>query len=238
MKKIIKVLINLILISIIIFSSYNIYIKLSEYKKADNVYKHIKKISQSTENNKNKSKDNELYTINSDYKFWLKVDNTNIDYPVVQGKDNHFYLTHDFNKNPLTSGSIFMDYRNNFEKDNSIIVYGHNMRNKTMFAQLTKFKDKNFFNENNLIRIEYKNTTYIYEVFSVYVADLNNEDYLKVDFKDENDYKKYLNYIKDKSLYKKDIDLNSNDNIITLYTCSYEFKDARTIIHGKLISKT
>ena len=234
MKKFTKTLINLILISIIIFSSYNIYIKLSEYKKADNVYKNIKKINQSTD----KNKDDELSAINSEYKFWLKVDNTNIDYPVVQSKDNDFYLTHDFNKNPLASGSIFMDYRNNFEKDNSIIVYGHNMKNKTMFAQLTKFKDKNFFNENNLIKVEYKNNTYIYEVFSVYTADLNNEDYLKVDFKDENDYKKYINYIKDKSLYKKDIELNSNDNLITLYTCSYEFENARTIIHGKLISQT
>ena len=129
-----------------------------------------------------------------------------------------------------------MDYRNNFEKDNSIIVYGHNMKNKTMFAQLTKFKDKNFFNENNLIKVEYKNNTYIYEVFSVYTADLNNEDYLKVDFKDENDYKNYINYIIDKSLYKKDIELNSNDNLITLYTCSYEFENARTIVHAKLIS--
>ena len=212
MKKFTKTLINLILISIIIFSSYNIYIKLSEYKKADNVYKNIKKINQSTD----KNKDDELSAINSEYKFWLKVDNTNIDYPVVQSKDNDFYLTHDFNKNPLASGSIFMDYRNNFEKDNSIIVYGHNMKNKTMFAQLTQFKDKNFFNKNNLIKVEYKNNTYIYEVFSVYTADLNNEDYLKVDFKDENDYKKYINYIKDKSLYKKDIELNSNDNLITL----------------------
>ena len=234
MKKFTKTLINLILISIIIFSSYNIYIKLSEYKKADNVCKNIKKINQSTD----KNKDDELSAINSEYKFWLKVDNTNIDYPVVQSKDNDFYLTHDFNKNPLASGSIFMDYRNNFEKDNSIIVYGHNMKNKTMFAQLTKFKDKNFFNENNLIKVEYKNNTYIYEVFSVYTADLNNEDYLKVDFKDENDYKKYINYIKDKSLYKKDLELNSNDNLITLYTCSYEFENARTIIHGKLISQT
>ena len=234
MKKFTKTLINLILISIIIFSSYNIYIKLSEYKKADNVYKNIKKINQSTE----KNKDDELSAINSEYKFWLKVDNTNIDYPVVQSTDNDFYLKYDFNKNPLASGSIFMDYRNNFEKDNSIIVYGHNMKNKTMFAQLTKFKDKNFFNENNLIKVEYKNNTYIYEVFSVYTADLNNEDYLKVDFKDENDYKKYINYIKDKSLYKKDIELNSNDNLITLYTCSYEFENARTIIHGKLISQT
>ena len=84
MKKIIRLLINLILTSILIFSSYNIYIKLAKYKKADNVYKDIRKISKSTEDNK----DDELSSINSDYRFWLKVDNTNIDYPVIQSEDN------------------------------------------------------------------------------------------------------------------------------------------------------
>lgn len=232
MKKIIRLSITLILIYMLIFSIYNIYIKLAEYKKADNVYKDVRKISQSIESNKNKV----LSSINPDYRFWLNVDNTNIDYPVVQGNNNEYYLTHDFNKNYLPSGSIFMDYRNSFEEDNIIIVYGHHMRNKTMFGELEKFKNEKFFNGNNLIRVEYKNTTYIYEVFSVYVADLNNKDYLKVDFKDKKDKEDYLNYIKDRSLYNKDLVLTSDDNIITLYTCSYEFENARTIVHAKLIS--
>ena len=105
-----------------------------------------------------------------------------------------------------------------------------------MFAQLTKFKDKDFFNQNNLIKIEDENNTYTYEVFSVYVADFNNKDYLKVNFNNEQDKENYINYIKSRSLYKKDIEVNSSDDIITLYTCSYEFDDARTIVHGKLIS--
>ena len=137
MKKIIRLSITLILIYMLIFSIYNIYIKLAEYKKADNVYKDVRKISQSIESNKNKV----LSSINPDYRFWLNVDNTNIDYPVVQGNNNEYYLTHDFNKNYLPSGSIFMDYRNNFEEDNIIIVYGHHMRNKTMFGELEKFID-------------------------------------------------------------------------------------------------
>ena len=73
-------------------------------------------------------------------------------------------------------------------------------------------------------------------MFSVYVADLNNKDYLKVDFKDKKDKEDYLNYIKDRSLYNKDLVLTSDDNIITLYTCSYEFENASTIVHAKLIS--
>ena len=71
--------------------------------------------------------------------------------------------------------------------------------------------------------------------FSVYVADLNNEDYLKIDFNADNEFKEYLNYITEKSMYKSDISIDTSDKIITLYTCSYEFKDARTIVHAKLI---
>nr|WP_294575127.1 class B sortase [uncultured Romboutsia sp.] len=233
MKKLIKILINIILTLILIFSCFSIYIKLSEYKKADKVYTDIRENIQ--KENQNKDKYQQLYNKNKDYRFWIKINNTNIDYPVVQGSDNEFYLTHDFYKNPLSSGSIFMDYRNNFEKDNCVILYGHHMKNKTMFGDLVQFKTESFFKENNLIEIEYKGKTYTYEVFSVYVADLNNEDYLKIDFNADNEFKEYLNYITEKSMYKSDISIDTSDKIITLYTCSYEFKDARTIVHAKLI---
>lgn len=230
MKKIIRILINIILVSILIFSGYKIYTKLAEYKKADTVYSDIR------EKSKDKDKTAELTSINPDYRFWLKVDNTNIDYPVVQSEDNDYYLTRDFNKDYLASGSIFMDYRNNFEEDKSTIVYGHHMRNKTMFGELANYKDENFFNGNNLIKVEYKGKTYTYQVFSAYVADLT-EDYLKVDFENDEDYQSYINYITNRSMHKSDLQVNKEDKIITLYTCSYEFKDARTIVHAKLISE-
>ncbi|MTM73414.1 class B sortase [Turicibacter sanguinis] len=255
MKKNIRVVVKLILIWMLCFSSSAILIKLTAYKKADNVYENIREMTKATTgtppieeteaNEENKEVDqsivddkyDKLSSINSDYRFWLQVDNTNIDYPVVQSQDNQYYLKHDFNKNYLASGSIFMDYRNNFEEDNSVILYGHYMRNRTMFGELHQFKKEDFFNQNNLITIEYKDNKYIYEVFSTYVADFTHEDYLKINFKNEKDKKEYLNYIKNRSLYKKDIDLNANDHIITLFTCSYEFENARTIVHGKLISK-
>ena len=110
MKKLIKILINIILTLILIFSCFSIYIKLSEYKKADKVYTDIRENIQ--KENQNKDKYQQLYNENKDYRLWIKINNTNIDYPVVQGSDNEFYLTHDFYKNPLSSGSIFMDYRN------------------------------------------------------------------------------------------------------------------------------
>lgn len=236
MKKIIKILINAVLTFVLIFSCISIYSKLSEYKKADQVYSNIRE-SIKNENIKSENKHQELYNQNQDYRFWIKVNNTNIDYPVLQGSDNNFYLTHDFYKNHLASGSIFMDYRNNFEIDKSVIVYGHHMRNKTMFGELANFKNESFFKENNLVEIEYKGETYTYEVFSVYIADLDNKDYLKTNFNTDDDFKEYLNYITKRSIYKSNINVDTSDKIITLYTCSYEFKNARTIVHAKLISQ-
>ncbi|MGL5693388.1 MAG: class B sortase [Peptostreptococcaceae bacterium] len=230
MKKFLRYFVNLILVAILIYSGYNIYSKLSEYKKADAVYEDIRAIKDDNE----ESEFSELSDINSDYRFWLNVENTNIDYPVVQGKDNDYYLTRDFNKNYLASGSVFMDYRNDFTRDKSVIVYAHHMRNKTMFGELANFKRENFFKSNNKITIEQDGKSYTYEVFSVYVADFS-DDYLKVDFTSDDDYENYIDYIVDRSLFKSGVDVSSDDNILTLYTCSYEFKDARTIVHAKRI---
>ncbi|PBH08482.1 class B sortase [Clostridioides difficile] len=189
MKILVKILINIICIITLIFSSLSAYIKLSEYRKADEVYTELR---EKTSNNN--SKHQELYDKNNDYRFWLKINNTNIDYPVVQGYNNDFYLTHNFYKNYLPSGNIFMDYRNNFENDKSLIVYGHYMKNKTMFGQLENYTDEALFKENNLVETKYKVQTYTYKIFSIYTADLIYRDYLSIHFNND-EFKDSLNYI-------------------------------------------
>lgn len=222
MKNTIRIIINIILIIILLFSGYKIYTKLNDYKSANTTYTKIKL-----------EKKESLYSKNKDFKFWLKIDNTNIDYPVVQGPDNKYYLKNDFYKQESSSGSIFMDYRNKVN-DKNIILYGHNMKNKTMFNNLLKFKDESFFKENNKIRIIKDNKEYNYEVFSVYTID-DRYDYLVTSFSSIELFNSYLNRIKSKSLYKSDVSISGSDSIITLSTCSYEFKNARTVVHGKLL---
>ncbi|CEJ75539.1 peptidase C60B, sortase B,Sortase (surface protein transpeptidase),sortase, SrtB family,Sortase family (plasmid) [[Clostridium] sordellii] len=231
MKKIFKIVINILLILILVYSGFNIYIKLSDYKRASNTYNQLRTTYEETDNSQ---KNQSLYSINNDFKFWLKVDNTNINYPVVQYKNNSFYLNHDFYKNISSSGSIFMDYRDNKDSQN-IILYGHNMKNKTMFNNLIKFKNENFFNENNKIRIIKDNKEYIYEIFSVYTID-GEYNYLTTNFDTSQDFKKYIENIRSKSLFKSNVDVTDSDKIITLSTCSYEFDNARTVVHGKLIT--
>ena len=223
--KILNKIVNIVLILIIFICIYNISEKLIEYNKADNSYEKIR-VEKEEEN---------LYDKYEDYRGWIKIDNTNINYPIVQGKDNSFYLDKDINKNYLSSGSIFMNYLNHGFNDENTVLFGHHMRNKTMFAQLKKYKEKEFFYGNNDIVIEVENGKVLkYKVFSAYVTDAK-DNYIKTNFDDKDQYKEFLEDIKNKSQYKLDIDVNENDKIITLSTCSYEFNDARMVVHGKLL---
>ena len=223
--KILNKIVNIVLILIIFICIYNISEKLIEYNKADNSYEKIR-VEKEEEN---------LYDKYEDYRGWIKIDNTNINYPIVQGKDNSFYLDKDINKNYLSSGSIFMNYLNHGFNDENTVLFGHHMRNKTMFAQLKKYKEKEFFYGNNDIVIEVENGKVLkYKVFSAYVTD-SKDNYINTNFDDKDQYKEFLEDIKNKSQYKSDIDVNENDKIITLSTCSYEFNDARMVVHGKLL---
>lgn len=223
--KILNKIVNIVLILIIFICIYNISEKLIEYNKADNSYEKIR-VEKEEEN---------LYDKYEDYRGWIKIDNTNINYPIVQGKDNLFYLDKDINKNYLSSGSIFMNYLNHGFNDENTVLFGHHMRNKTMFAQLKKYKEKEFFYGDNDIVIEVENDKVLkYKVFSAYVTD-SKDNYIKTNFDDKDQYKEFLEDIKNKSQYKSDIDVNENDKIITLSTCSYEFNDARMVVHGKLL---
>ena len=228
-----KKIINLILILILIFSSYKIVSKISEYKKADNIYNELQSEKDSLSSSNNII---DLTHINEDYIGWIEIPNTNINYPVLQSEDNNYYLKRDIYKNYLASGSIFLDYRNNDFSDENTVIYGHYMRNNTMFGQLKKFKEEKFFNTNNIIKISKPNGDILeYKVFSAYTTSAT-DNYTQISFNNDEEYKEFLNKIIDKSMFKTNETLNIDDKILTLSTCSYEFEDARTVVHAKLIN--
>ena len=177
----------------------------------------------------NSANEEELKSINSDYKMWIQIENTNINYPVVQGSDNDYYLKHNFRKESNISGTVFVESANDIDNDKNIILYGHNMRNGTMFNNITNYKEESFFNEDNKISIIMNNTLYEYEVFSVYVKNVSEVN-LAIGFASEDEFINYAYNEAEESLYKKDVDFSAEDNLITLVTCSYEFTDARTIV--------
>lgn len=244
-------IINIILVAIIIVCLSIIGYKYYNYNKDDKLNSEIQDLQpvineasdldnnssgendgqdQSKEGNYvNSANEEELKSINSDYKMWIQIENTNINYPVVQGSDNDYYLKHNFRKESNISGTVFVESANDIDNDKNIILYGHNMRNGTMFNNITNYKEESFFNEDNKISIIMNNTLYEYEVFSVYVKNVSEVN-LAIGFANEDEFINYAYNEADESLYKKDVDFSAEDNLITLVTCSYEFTDARTIV--------
>ena len=244
-------IINIILVAIIIVCLSIIGYKYYNYNKDDKLNSEIQDLQpvineasdldnnssgendgqdQSKEGNYvNSANEEELKSINSDYKMWIQIENTNINYPVVQSSDNDYYLKHNFRKESNISGTVFVESANDIDNDKNIILYGHNMRNGTMFNNITNYKEESFFNEDNKISIIMNNTLYEYEVFSVYVKNVSEVN-LAIGFANEDEFINYAYNEAEESLYKKDVDFSAEDNLITLVTCSYEFTDARTIV--------
>ena len=244
-------IINIILVAIIIVCLSIIGYKYYNYNKDDKLNSEIQDlqpvINEASDSDNNSSGENDgqdqskegnyvnsaneeqLKSINSDYKMWIQIENTNINYPVVQGSDNDYYLKHNFRKESNISGTVFVESANDIDNDKNIILYGHNMRNGTMFNNITNYKEESFFNEDNKINIIMNNTLYEYEVFSVYVKNVSEVN-LAIGFANEDEFINYAYNEADESLYKKDVDFSAEDNLITLVTCSYEFTDARTIV--------
>lgn len=244
-------IINIILVAIIIVCLSIIGYKYYNYNKDDKLNSEIQDlqpvINEASDSDNNSSGENdgqdqskdgdyvnsaneeELKSINSDYKMWIQIENTNINYPVVQGSDNDYYLKHNFRKESNISGTVFVESANDIDNDKNIILYGHNMRNGTMFNNITNYKEESFFNEDNKINIIMNNTLYEYEVFSVYVKNVSEVN-LAIGFASEDEFINYAYNEAEESLYKKDVDFSAEDNLITLVTCSYEFTDARTIV--------
>ena len=152
-NKILITLIQIVLIAVIIFSG----IKIIEWIKSNKKNKDImSEIKENVVINNEMDSNNEEYKIdfaklkqkNSDAIAWIKVNGTDIDFPVVKGTDNSYYLTHNFDKEKNKAGWIFADYRNKFDgTDKNIIIYGHNMKDGSMFSNLKKYQDNAFRKE-------------------------------------------------------------------------------------------
>ena len=180
---------------------------------------------------------NELKKINSDTIAYIKINNTNIDYPVVKYKDNDFYLNHNFEKKVNSGGWIFSDYKNSFDAtDKNIVIYGHNMKNKTMVGTLSKALTTEWQNDdkNLLITLVTEKGQYKYKIFSTYRID-NEEYYIKTYFNDNNEYINFLSTIKKRSNKYYDVPLNEDDQILTLSTCSGNNK--RIVVHAKKVKE-
>lgn len=234
-----KYIICIIFLSIAIFSIYKILSTLNEYKDGEDTYNELKQYT-NIKSNETLSNDiiwpevdfNSLKEINNDIIGWIYFEDTNINYPIVKGSDNDFYLNHMIDGTNNSAGSIFMDYRNQANFNNKhTIIYGHHMKNGSMFSNLIKYKEQSFYDEYPYYLIMTPDKNYKIDIISGYVASVN-EDSWKLNFSSNKEYEKWLKKTIDASLFKSNIIPNTKDNIITLSTCSYEFDNARFVLVG------
>ena len=172
-----------------------------------------------------------LKEINSDTVAYIKVPNTNVDYVIVKGQDNDYYLKHDFNKNPSELGWIFMNYKNKLDNtDKNLVIFGHDTPDGSMFGSLEKYLHEEMIkDENNLIIDFYTDDNWKqYKIFSIYT--ITPEDYyIKTDFSKE-DFEQFKLKMKDRSIYNIDASLE-NKKILTLSTCQ-NYGAKRLAIHA------
>lgn len=175
---------------------------------------------------------------NSDTVGWISVNNTNINYPFVQYKDNDYYLNHSFDKSYNEAGWVYMDYRNNKDFNNkNTILYAHSRTNNAMFGSLSKVFDNSWYQnkDNHIIRISTETENTLWQVFSIYKIPVESY-YITTNFRNDSEYMKFLNTIHDRSIYNFNTNLVSSDKILTLSTCWSD--DVRTVVHAKLIKRT
>ena len=179
-----------------------------------------------------------LLKTNNETVGWINVNNTNINYPFVQGINNTYYLNHSFDKSYNSAGWVFMDYRNNKEMNSrNTILYAHARIDKTMFGSLYKTQYPAWYQNksNHVIRISTPSVNMSYQIFSVYKIEEENY-YIQTDFTTDDVYLEFLNTIKERSKYDFNVVLGASDKIITLSTCANDKE--RYVVHAKLIKKS
>lgn len=182
---------------------------------------------------------NSLLERNPDTVGWIRVNNTNINYPIVQSNNNSQYLKHAFDGSSNRAGWIFADYRNDMKSfDKNTIIYGHSRLNQTMFGSLKNVLERSWYENksNRIILLSTPSENTLWQVFSVYTIEPESY-YITTSFSSDESYQSFLNTIKSRSIYDFGVNLSTNDKTLTLSTCSDTMGTGRIVVHSKLIKR-
>lgn len=163
---------------------------------------------------------------------WLYCEGAPINYPVVQGDDNNKYLRHLLSGEYNIAGTLFADYRNAvIGLDDNYVIYGHNMKDGTMFSSLVKYKQQSYYDEHPVIYLLTPEKTYCIELIAGYVTSVTSEAY-RLNFDTAEQMDEYVAEAIKKSTFKTNAEYESRDRLITFSTCSYEYTNARYVVVG------
>ena len=245
MKKLILKLLMLILTVVFLVSGFFVVSGLISNKKTEQLYDKLQSEYVTPMTPPSEEKDEEqseidisvdfstLLNKNSDIVGWLYIPNTVVNYPVVQAENNEKYLRRDLEGKKLTAGTLFADFRcGKIGLDPNYIIFGHNMRNGSMFKTITDYKSQSFYDSNPVLYYLTPNKNYKIEpVLGVVVPD---DDVVYDLAFDKTQMVEYINSKKDKSTFSSSVTFSVEDSFITLSTCSKEYENARFVLIGKI----
>lgn len=257
-KKILVVILSLIFAAGLAVSIYQIASQLQEYGKGEDAYTDLEAYlelpSESEDSPKPKISPSEpgetvleelqsqwptvdfeaLAEINPDIVGWITIEDTEINYPIVQGGDNQYYLKHLFSGEYNSSGCIFLDSRVSADfADRHSLLYGHHMKNGTMFSGLDKYKKQEYYDAHSIGLLMTPGGNYEVKFFAGYVASVDNMAW-DVVFGSDAEFEAWLESSRERSCFESDVPVAVTDRILTLSTCSYEFDNARFVLLGVL----
>jgi len=175
-----------------------------------------------------------LQEVNGEVLGWIRIPDTAIDYPLLQGEDNTYYLYHTWDHQNSSVGSIFLEHLNSPDfTDYNTIIYGHNMNDGAMFAELKSFSEEEYWKAHPYIYIAANEEVYRYEIFSCYRAGLQDPTY-GLSFNQETTKEKFLAHAMEKSVIQTGIEPPKTDRILTLSTCFGDGSNTRWVVHARL----
>ena len=248
-KRIIYAILILIFTGIFALGAFQIYRQLKEYEEGDSAYTDVEQYVTVGEDPEDGQKDENpsdentninwpavdfaaLKEINPDIVAWVYIEGTEINYPVVQGTDNQYYLKRLFDRKWNSAGCIFLDSRNEPDfSDRHSIIYGHHMKNGTMFSELTEYKKQEFYEGHPTVLLMTPEQNIRVEIFAGYVASVEDNAWETATGSDV-EFENWLKETKERSCFKSEVAPAVTDRIVTLSTCSYEFDNARFVLLG------
>lgn len=242
MKKSQKIMIYIafLLVIVLVFSVYRFVDIYTGQAKANDIKNQLQ-TEIGTRKEDNSTDFSSIIEKNSDFVGWIKIDGTNIDYPVVQNvTEPDYYMNHDFYKNKDSHGTVFADSSCKVGESDNTIIYGHNMLDDTMFSQLTKFTDSSFCEKNGTIKFSTVNREKKYQLVCVFKISSENTKHFAyhtiIDFKKcGTSANGYLKSASNYTIWKDNSSIDDNTKLLTLSTCEYSYNDGRLVLIAKEI---
>ena len=230
--KILNILIYLFLCIVFLFCLYALFDTIKVYVRASSQSVSVLKPTKEDPINSLKS----LQKINEDVVGWITIDGTKIDYPVVVGESNEEYLSKDVYGNYSLAGSLFLDYRNSRKFDDIYsVIFGHHMNGGTMFGNIQKFIDREYFERNKTGTLYTERGVYNLEVIAYISTDAYDSAIYSINKDDLEQQNKLVEYIKRKAVNYRQVGLTKYDKIICLSTCSTATTNGRDILMVKVV---